>query len=165
MGTRQSTLASSSNFSHKGFVSCLSQRFSSVVAKQTRLWLSRSFLQLLLSTSQLLAKIARSRLTLRIGWGLTKLVVLRFLLKREKLRWTTPWRHALQWSVSRFSQACAASSLGQTRAGSSLTRSPTWSQNSRFSELYTFLEFSNFQSCKLTLLLEVQRHLWFRLVI
>merc|ERR1712210_364351 len=133
--------ASSSNFSHKGFVSCLSQRFSSVVAKQTRLWLSRSFLQLLLSTSQLLAKIARSRLTLRIGWGLTKLVVLR------------------------FSQACAASSLGQTRAGSSLTRSPTWSQNSRFSEFYTVLEFSNFQSCKLTLLLEVQRHLWFRLVI
>merc|ERR1719234_790999 len=169
---RPSTLPSSSSFSPKDFASCLSQRFSSVVVKQIKLWLSRSSLELLPSTRPPLAKIARSRWTQRTGWGPTKLVVLRFLHRREKLRWTTPWRRDLQWSASRFSQACAASFSEQTLAGSSLTRA-AWIQNQGWLFLATLEKYSpqpgmeslNLDSSILTLLLVLQRHLWFCLVI
>merc|ERR1712192_281780 len=90
--------------------------------------MGRSSLEHLRNTRPPLAKIARSRWSQRTGWGRTKLGVLRFLLRREKLRWTTPWRLDLPWSASRFFQVCAASFLEQTLAGSSLTRA-AWIQN------------------------------------
>merc|ERR1712203_911203 len=61
--------------------------------------------------------------TQRIGWEPTKLEVSRFLHRRARLRWTTHWRRGWLWSASRFFQACAASSLEPTLAGSSSTRS------------------------------------------